>query len=205
MGEKNIQPQTTNKKLDLHKVFAAIGIILIVMIIIGGGMWYMVQSAEDKVPVNDDVTVTKVATNSAKTASSSAIPSDWKTYNDGKYLVKYPIDWSVSTSTRVTPSSLILVENSSVGVYMLFDRYALSGPSLGPETNRNNLGESSINVGGKQLIFFERTRKDDGIWYFFGGGTAEDDLYIEASAAVEPNGATKSIIKLIISTFKFLD
>ncbi len=103
MDEKIIQPQITDKKMDFHKVFAAVGIILIVMIIIGGGMWYMVQSAEDKIPVDDDITVTKVATNSAKTASSSAIPSDWKTYETKEYTFKYPKDWKAEVKKIQRP------------------------------------------------------------------------------------------------------
>ena len=39
---------------------------------------------QKKVPVNDDVQLS--CHKLCQTASSSAIPSDWKTYNDGKYL-----------------------------------------------------------------------------------------------------------------------
>lgn len=77
MNEQNIMPNTP-KKFNLHKVFASIGIILIAIIIIGAGVWYFVQSAEDKVPSSDtEITVTKVSTDSAKTktASNSATSS----------------------------------------------------------------------------------------------------------------------------------
>lgn len=95
--------QRANKKLDFHKVFAAIGIILIVLIIVVGGIWYFVQSAEDKVPVNDDTTVNKIASSSAKskTASNSAVISDWKTFTSTRwgFSLKYPKEWQITKET----------------------------------------------------------------------------------------------------------
>lgn len=90
----SINPKTqTKKKLDFHKVFAAIGIILIALIIIVGGVWYFVQSAMDKV-IPDEFVTNKVSTSSArtKTATSSA---DWRTYTDSKnaFSIKYPDTW----------------------------------------------------------------------------------------------------------------
>lgn len=88
-------PLAKNPNFNTHKVFAAIGIILMVLIIVVGGIWYMVQSAEDKVGTTEETT-TKVATSSTKpkTATFSSIPSDWKIYVNNKkgYAIGYPLE-----------------------------------------------------------------------------------------------------------------
>ncbi len=75
MEETNIQPEKATKKLDFHKVFAAIGIILIVLIVVVGGVWYFVQKAEDEVGSDYEDNVVKVSTSSANTATDSATTS----------------------------------------------------------------------------------------------------------------------------------
>ena len=104
MLDQNVpNPLAKNPNFHTHKVFAAIGIILIVMIIIGGGIWYFVQSAEDKAGTIEE-TITKVATTSAKTTTKSVTKDEtanWKTYTSTKfkYSIKYPEDWSQSVTT----------------------------------------------------------------------------------------------------------
>ncbi len=89
-------PLAKNPNFHTHKVFAAIGIILIVIIMIGGGIWYYLVGRY--LAGNDlgDATY-KTATASAKTASKSADTSDWKTYTDqsAQLSLKYPTDWDV--------------------------------------------------------------------------------------------------------------
>lgn len=99
MIDQNVpNPMAKNPDFNTHKVFAAIGIILIVMVIICGGIWYLVQSAEDKAGPSDDNTTIKTATSSAKKSTTSANKdetADWKTYSS-KVLslsIKYPSDW----------------------------------------------------------------------------------------------------------------
>lgn len=73
-----------SSKFDFHKVFAAVGLILTVVILIIGGLWITLQNLEKKVnDLEDDlVIVTKKpipdsteATTSANQASKSATPS----------------------------------------------------------------------------------------------------------------------------------
>lgn len=128
MDEKIIQPQITTKKMDFHKVFAAVGIILIVLIIVVGGVWYFVLNAEEKVPVNDDVTVTKIATSSAKTTTPSATKdetADWKTVSNNTcgFSVKYPKDWFKGIAEG---STISLVNVEELGGDIVQSRISIS-------------------------------------------------------------------------------
>ena len=163
MGEKNIQPQTTNKKLDFHKVFAAIGIILIVMIIVVGGIWYFVQSAEDKVPVDDDITVTKIATNSAKKTTESAKEDetvDWITATsvEAGYKIKYPPTWLETKATFFAPSKDLLgISDSGFGglisIALTGSPYNISKEiELYKEHNFTNYSQIDTKVDGKVAV-----------------------------------------------------
>lgn len=105
MLDQNVpNPLAKNPNFHTHKVFAAIGIILIVMVIIGGGIWYFVQSAEDKVGVVDESTVIKTATSSAKISTKSAGKTekeDLLTYRSEtfKYSIDYPKTYTIKTSS----------------------------------------------------------------------------------------------------------
>lgn len=107
MDEQNINP--TPSKFNFNKVFASIGIILIVIIIISVGIWNLVQNAEDKASKIDETTPITVATTSAKpkNTTSSAIPADWKTYLNSKYnySFKYSKDLSVSSGVEGLPGN----------------------------------------------------------------------------------------------------
>ncbi len=104
-------PLAKNPNVHTHKVFAAIGIILIVMVIIGSGIWYFVQSAEDKVELVDETTVTKTATSSAK--------ESWKTHTVKDFMsFDYPTSWTVSSQSVTVillQSPNLLVTNTTLG------------------------------------------------------------------------------------------
>lgn len=70
LTNENPQPQQA-KKFDLHKVFAAIGIILIVLIIVGGSVWFFVQRAEDKTENASEQNTPATATSSAQPKTST--------------------------------------------------------------------------------------------------------------------------------------
>lgn len=83
MDEKNIQVKTDSsaKSFDFHKVFAAIGLILIVAIVILAGVWYFVEGQYSSF-FGDDSDTVKVSTESAKTATKSASQSATASAND---------------------------------------------------------------------------------------------------------------------------
>lgn len=105
-------PLAKNPNFYTHKVFAAIGIILIVTIAIVAGVWYYVESqGGNKTPeTQNDV---KVSTQTAKTATKSAEKdetADWKTFTSTKwgFKVKYPKDWAIANDTE-TGATLVSV------------------------------------------------------------------------------------------------
>lgn len=108
MLEQNVpNPLASNPGFHTHKVFAAIGIILTVAIIAIGGIWYFVQSTEDKAPAAEEETTVKVSTSSPKQKTVTKEvekdeTADWKTYQ-GKLInlsLKYPSNWTVGEDNK---------------------------------------------------------------------------------------------------------
>ncbi len=94
-------PLAKNPNVHTHKVFAAVGLILIGTIIAIAGIWYYVDSQSGTV---DEVTDTNSSTNSAKSETS-----DWKSITEEvgvdyggtyKYTFSYPQDFSVIKPTE---------------------------------------------------------------------------------------------------------
>lgn len=83
MDEKNVQVKTNSgsKAFDFHKVFAAIGLILIVAIVILAGVWYFAEG-QNSTFFGEDTDTVKVSTESAKTATKSASQSATASAND---------------------------------------------------------------------------------------------------------------------------
>lgn len=79
MEEKNIDIKTnsTSKGFNFHKVFAAIGLILIAAVVILSGVWYFVEGRNPQSVDEDD----QIATQSAKVATKSATISATKSAN----------------------------------------------------------------------------------------------------------------------------
>jgi len=81
MKEKDIEvgkdSSSNNKTFDFHKVFAAIGVILVVAITILAGVWYFTIGKNTQL-FNDEENTVKVSTSSAKVATNSATHSATK-------------------------------------------------------------------------------------------------------------------------------
>lgn len=105
MLDKNVpNPLAKNPNIYTHKVFASIGIILIVTILAAAGVWYYVENQSGTKDTTEQVTETKVATSSAKTetkteekrnettSSKKDETAAWKTYSSKEmgYSIKYP-------------------------------------------------------------------------------------------------------------------
>lgn len=142
------------KKFNSKKVFATIGIVLIVIILVAAGIWYFVQNAENKVPV--DNTPIKTASSSAqpKSASVSALDKTlgWQTYKNTivGFTIKYPLKW-VSETIGTNPSCT--------------DDQAFFAP------DGVTLGRCSSGFGG--IINISRTQEGDNL-------TKQAAAYIEA-------------------------
>ena len=83
MDEKNIQVKTNSKSkiFDFHKIFAAIGLILTVAIIVLSGVWYFVEGQHSSF-FGDEEGTTKISTSSASIATKSATESATTSAND---------------------------------------------------------------------------------------------------------------------------
>ncbi len=98
MEEKNIEVKTDsnskNKAFDFHKVFAALGIVLTISILILAGVWYLVEGKNTQYFDDEEDTV-KISTSSAKTSTKSSEKNktaDWETYTSSQlaFSIKYP-------------------------------------------------------------------------------------------------------------------
>ncbi len=173
MDEQNIQVQKSAKKFDLHKVFATIGVILIVMIIIVGGIWYFVQNAENKVPLVDTTPI-KIDSSSTKpkSASVSALDKtmDWQTYKNTVvgFTIKYPPKWvseTIGTDPNCTgdqaffaPTNALLGKCASgfgglVGIFRTEVGLDINKQAATyTNANYNNLVKNNTTVAGKNAI-----------------------------------------------------
>ncbi len=108
-------PLAKNPNVHTHKVFAAVGLILIGVIIAVAGIWYYVENqtrtnntADTAV---DETTTTKVSTSSTKaetkTEEKTDKTADWKTYTNSTYgfSIKYPTDWSYNDADSYAKQS----------------------------------------------------------------------------------------------------
>ena len=184
------------------------------MVIICGGIWYFVQSAEDKVPVNDDITVTKIASSSAKpkTTTSSATPSDWKTYdntyNGQKFSFKYPKEWQVNVEVVDKEANNInyIATNGTFNVSFWNSRGRGSNISGPGEVLAQNYTTKSVTVKfyGKDEAAGEKIAKDGKSWEIFPVAMQNSFSYDLYSTTLSPSDAERSLMLKIVSTFKFL-
>ncbi len=95
-------PVAKNPNLYTHKVFAAVGLILIGTIIAVAGIWYFSSSNSSS---ENDPTTTKVSTSSARKATETAKDDEteaWLTYSNLKYSLKYPPAYQYSETSDKT-------------------------------------------------------------------------------------------------------
>lgn len=214
MLDQNVpNPLAKNPNFNTTKVFAAIGIILIVIIVIGIGIWYFVQSAEDKANKVEESTPITVATTSAKpkTTTSSAIPSDWKTYTSASttfhWSIRYPREW-----TNYSQSGFLDNENKVPYDTLWLNR----GASESQDNGKTNISifwkfqgdfntcsfekctTDSINLGGRVA---NRTTVVSGI-------TKGDEFYTfkdgkDPIIFTSPNG-NPDLVHKVLETIKFL-
>ncbi len=115
-------PIAKNPNIYTHKVFAAIGLILIGTIVAVAGIWWYVQGQDKNSGTEDTTVTTKVATTSAKTATVSASKDGLKTLQSSiGFTIKYPEAWltkSCGDSALLfapTKSTLGVCDSDSLG------------------------------------------------------------------------------------------
>lgn len=120
-------PLAKNPNVHTHKVFAAVGLILIGVIITVAGIWYYVegQSGTADTASNETIT-TKVSTSSAKadtkTEEKADETADWKTYTNSTYgySIKYPSDYTIEESTQPFAVNFPGGSTEKIGVQSLY-------------------------------------------------------------------------------------
>ncbi len=91
-------PLAKNPNIHTHKVFAAVGLILIGVILAVAGIWWYVNNQSETTTLETADTSTKVSTSSAKKTAESVEKTvedeiaEWKTFTNSsfKYSLKYP-------------------------------------------------------------------------------------------------------------------
>lgn len=102
MLDQNVpNPLAKNPNVHTHKVFAAVGLILIGVVILAAVIWYF---AIGRFPAKTETTTSTTQTvkqNTTSTKSASVDPTaDWKTYtNSSIFTLKYPNSWVYTDST----------------------------------------------------------------------------------------------------------
>lgn len=126
MLEQNVpNPLAQNPSFHTHKVFAAIGIILTISIIAIGGIWYFVQSAEDKAPATEDNTV-KVSTSSAKQKKSASFSSTSAKFKEEQIIKSYEFINSKGEARKL----LIVSENGQFDTAYITDQVLSRNSSI---------------------------------------------------------------------------
>lgn len=233
MLDQNVpNPLAKNPNFHTHKVFAAIGIILIVAIVIVGGIWYFVQSALDKV-IPDEFVTNKVSTSSAKISTTSAVPADWNVYENTKYSysLKYPQYLHFGGSPETTTDKLTLTngendsykfpENKFIGIRILIITTEKSLDDFLKETYPENqagipafetgiqngkINKTSIdNISGYQSpkgMQFENTEKT--AWVKKGNFVYQITAFGNGETGTSYSENAGKLFDQILSTFKFL-
>ena len=134
MLDQNVpNPLAKNPNFYTHKVFAAVGLILIVSIVILAGIWYFVQSAEDKAGTVDDNTVIKTATSSTTKDETTS----WKKYSNETYgfELKYPLEMSNDGQSAQGNLATLEIKDSTnsntLGSGMFIHIYQANGDGYG--------------------------------------------------------------------------
>ena len=202
MLDQNVpNPFAKTPNFHTHKVFASIGIILIAMIIIGGGIWYFVQSAEDKAGTVDDNTVNKTATSSAKTATSSATKdetADWKTYTSKTFSVKYPEGWL--TSSDASDLENIVFKNAGMKVTIII----ITEGGVSPNTQGSSKSETTNVEFNDTITKANEITYSDGTWKLFTQSGGSNGEWYELDSTKIPTTEERTTMITILSTFKFL-
>lgn len=98
-----------------QKGISAITVVFIVIavLVVGGGVWYLAQEPEPEPVVTDDPD--PVITDDLE--MNNDVIAEWQTYQDDQYGVefKYPADWEAETYYYGTPVMMMEEERENIG------------------------------------------------------------------------------------------
>src|SRR3990172_3163929 len=98
-------PLAKNPNVHTHKVFAAVGLILIGVIIAIAGIWYYVEGRYSKDGYSADDNTYKTSTSSTKPATSSAKSSNTYTNPEKTFTLVLPMGWVMDGTEGPTADS----------------------------------------------------------------------------------------------------
>ncbi len=169
-------PLAKNPNFYTHKVFAAIGLILIGTVVAVAGVWYYMES-NSKGTAEEDNSV-KVSTSSAKPATTSAtkdITAEWKTFSHPVigFSIKYPETWLTNECEKTTfffaPTKETLGVCASefggmVGIFFIDENYTtyVAGESFNDISYLEGGKKETVTVNGKSAIKISGKYKEDG-------------------------------------------
>ncbi len=167
-------PLAKNPNVHTHKVFAAIGLILIGTIIAVAGIWWYAMRNSTPAEDNSTTTVVKTSTSSAKTATISATKDGFKTIQSNLgFIVTYPENWTTKSCEgsalflSPTKDTLGHCDSDSLGVVSIIyydDRdyqKDVSDLQTIDMSNFNNPVKTATTVGGKDAFKISGLFKKD--------------------------------------------
>lgn len=216
-------PLAKNPNFFTHKVFAAIGIILIVAITAVAGIWWYVDGRYSK-NYNENEAY-KTSTDSAEKTNTYTISSsekkdetaDWKTYSKEVlgFSIKYPNDWTF-VETPFDQGVTFQTDNfvnsgGSVTSGQFFGIYIQKNEDRRPiDSWWSDEGDGdyfvsekkSIKVDGHEAIEYKVT----GIGSYYGAliDNSNTVYIIDIGSTAELRQETIAIFGKMLSTFKFL-
>ncbi len=207
MLDQNVpNPLAKNPNFHTHKVFAAIGIILIVVIIIFGIFAYVFRGQIGDfvmgVPQSSNIeNPIKTSTSSAKTATSSSEKNetaDWETYTSKTFSVKYPIGWTKSNDASDLEN--VVFRNSGMKVTIII----ITNGGVSPNTQGYSKWETIDVKFNDKITKANEITFNDGTWTLFAQGAGSKGEWYETLVDRVPTAAERTTMAMILSTFKFL-
>lgn len=190
-------PLAKNPSVYTHKVFAAVGLILLGTVIVVSGIWYYLDSQKAK-------------TQETTTQTTNDVTQDWETYKtpyNGKELsFKYPKDWqrNIELVDGQFNNANYTVSKGSFKVTFFNNKErkaTISGDSQDLEENYT-VDSRMVNFNGKDESATEKSSKAGTSWEIFPNSVGNNFSYQLYSSNSVPTQEETDLMLKIVSTFK---
>lgn len=188
-------PLAKNPNVHTHKVFAAVGLILIGTIIASAGIWWFVNNQSGTTTSETEDTSTKVSTTSAKKTTKSAEKDEttnWKTFKTlGSVEFKYPSD-------------LILVDDFGEGTF--YSATFINNQSEIDNGNNCNNKRNCYSLQYTATIYFDVAgdSPEENPYYISPSDRGKEYAAIESMAIGTTKSKTTRIDNLIVNNSTWL-